>query len=60
MTRTPGLKNERQSQAPGLGSRQVSMVPNTQLQGVADDAQERRGNSTAVSHENEDEDEMEE
>ena len=36
------------------------MVPNTQLQGVADEAQERRGNSAAVSHEDEDEDEMEE
>ena len=58
MTRTPGLKNERQSQAPGLGSRQVSMVPNTQLQGIADEEQDRRGSSAAVDHE--DEDEMEE
>ncbi len=59
MTRTPGLKNERQSQAPGLGSRQVSMVPNTQLQGVADEEQERPGSPAAVDHEDEDE-EMEE
>ena len=57
-TRTPGLKNERQSQAPGLGSRQVSMVPNTQLQGVSDEEQERIGGSAANDHE--DEDEMEE
>ena len=55
-TRTPGLKNERQSQAPGLASRQVSMVPNTHLQGAAEEEQERSDNSTA---EDEDEDEME-
>ena len=58
MTRTPGLKNERQSQAPGLASRQVSMVPNTQLQEVAEEERERSGSSTAVG--DEDEDEMEE
>ena len=58
MTRTPGLKNERQSQVPGLGSRQISMVPNTQLQGVADEEQDRPGSSAAVG--DEDEDEMEE
>ena len=57
-TRTPGLKNERQSEAPGLASRQVSMVPNTQLQGAAEEERERSDNSTAV--EDEDEDEMEE
>ena len=34
------------------------MVPNTQLQGVADDEQERPSSSAPVDHE--DEDEMEE
>ena len=57
-TRTPGLKNERQSQAPGLRSRQVSMVPNTQLEGAADEEQGSSGSSTADDRE--DEDEMEE
>ena len=56
-TRTPGLKNERQSQAPGLGSRQVSMVPNTQLQGAADEEEERPG---IFAVRDDDEDEMEE
>lgn len=57
-TRTPGLKNERQSQAPGLRSRQVSMVPNTQLAGAADEEQISSGNFTGDDRE--DEDEMEE
>lgn len=57
-TRTPGLKNERQSQARGSGSRQVSMVPNTQLQGVAEEEQERPGSPATVG--DDDEDEMEE
>ena len=57
-TRTPGLKNERQSQIPGLRSRQVSMVPNTQLEGAADEEQGRSGSSSADDRE--DEDEMEE
>ncbi len=34
------------------------MVPNTQLQGIADEEEDRRGSSAAVDHE--DEDEMEE
>lgn len=58
MNRTPGLKNERQSQAPGIGIRQVSMVPNTQLQGISDEEQERDDSPAAVDYE--DEDEMEE
>ncbi|KAL2044665.1 hypothetical protein N7G274_002439 [Stereocaulon virgatum] len=48
MTRTPKLKTERQSQAPSIQSRQVSMVPNTQIERSADEEEDGPSNSPFV------------
>ena len=48
VTRTPTPKNERQSQAPGIPSRHVSIVPNTQIQGLVDEEQDQPSSSAAV------------
>ena len=58
-TRTPNFKNERQSQALKNKSREVSMVPNTQIQDLAREEQGRPSSSAAtdvIDLEEEDED----
>lgn len=60
--RTPHVKNERQSQALRNMSREVSMVPNSQVQGLVSEEQGRPSSSAAtdvVDLEDEDEDEEE-
>ncbi len=44
-TRTPHVKNERRSQAQRIQSREVSMVPNTQVQGLIEEEQGRPSSS---------------
>ena len=58
-TGTPYVKNERRSQAPRNMSREVSMVPNTQIQGLVEEEQGRPSSSAVtdiVDLETEDED----
>ena len=47
-TRTPHVKNERRSQAPRHKSREVSMVPNTQISGLVEEEQGRPSSSAAA------------
>lgn len=61
-TRTPRLKSERRSQAPARQSRQVSMVPNSQVEGLVNEEQGGPSSSAAtdvVDLEDGDEDEEE-
>ena len=58
-TRTPHVKNERRSQALRTRSREVSMVPNSQVQGLVEEEQGRSSSSAVtdiVDLEEEDED----
>jgi len=55
-TRTQRLKSERRSQAPGRQSRGVSMVPNSQLQGVVNEDHGEPSRSQVIDLEEEDED----
>ena len=47
-TRTPRFKNEQRSQALRNQSREVSMVPNSQVQGVVREERERPSSSAAT------------
>lgn len=47
-TRTPHVKNERRSQALRIKSREVSMVPNSQIQGLVEEERGRPGRSAAT------------
>ena len=48
-TRTPYVKNERRSQAIRDKSREVSMVPNTQIQGLIGEEEQGRPSSSAAT-----------
>ena len=48
-TRTPHVKNERRSQALRSKSREVSMVPNTQIQGLVEEEEQGRPSSSAAA-----------
>ena len=56
-TTTQRPKNERQSQAPGIQSRQVSMVPSTQVQRLVDEGQDGSSRSPVFDLEDDDDDE---
>ena len=58
-TRTPHVKNERRSQAQNITDREVSMVPNSQVQGLVEEERGRPSSSAVtdiVDLEDEDED----
>lgn len=47
-TRTPHFKHERRSQAPRVKTREVSMVPNSQVQGLVEEERGRPSSSAAT------------